>query len=375
MKRYNVILIVLDGARVDRIKKIPNFNNLISKGTLFRTMITYAPSTIASHYAIFSGTYGSENGCNNYWAGPNFKKDKFRTLPEYFKQNGYFTAADSINELALPPQGIDDLRIHNEYTDNLVEKHTKFLEEVSNKKPFFLYLNYSKIHASTTKDVIDKTTGEYDKRYYKNKEKNLASFDEYMREADNYIRAVMGQIKKLGCDKDSIVIIMSDHGTSIGEKFGERRYGVYCYDYSIKTFALFIQPDMFPKKEIKRQVRTIDILPTIMEILDLKMGKNLSRLRGRSLIPIINKTEKGMRLAFTETATFDEPSRRKPNIGSIRSDRWKIIYNKTTQTLEFYDLKADPSEENNLAGEGIEEERLLFHVLKEEMGVKLDMLI
>ena len=365
MKRHNVILIVLDGA-----KKIPNLNKTILNGTLFSSMITYAPSTIASHYAIFSGTYGSENGCNNYWAGPNFKKDQFKTLPEYLKRESYFTAADSINELALPPQGIDKMNVHNEYSDNLCERHSQMLKEISKKKPFFLYFNYSKIHASTTKNVMDKTTGEYDETYYKNKEKNSAMFDEYMKEADDYVGVMMKQIQDLGLDKDSIIIIMSDHGTSIGEKFGERRYGIYCYDYSIRTFALFIQPNIFPKKEIKKQVRTIDILPTIMEILDIKTIKNLPRLRGQSLIPIINENEKGMRLAFTETATFDEPSRRKPNIGSIRSDKWKIIFNKVTQTLELYDLKKDPFEENNLAGKGIEEEKLLFHVLKNEMEIE-----
>lgn len=369
MKKYNVILVVLDGARADRIKKFPNFTNAASKGTLFSTMITYAPSTIASHYAIFSGTYGSENGCNNYWAGSKFKNTKYKTLPEYLKKEGYHTAADSINELALPAYGIDDLKVHNEYADDLCKRHSQTLKEISMTKPFFLYFNYSKIHASTTKDVIDKTTGEYDEAYYENKEKNLENFDGYMEEADNYLGTIMRQIRDLGLDKDTIVIIMSDHGTGIGEKFGERRYGVYCYDYSIRAFALFIQPGIFPPKEIKKQVRTIDIMPTIMEIFGIRIIKGLPEIRGKSLMPVIGGTEKETRLAFTETATFDEPSRTKPNIGSIRADRWKVIYNKITQTLEFYDLKNDPLENNNLAGRGMEEERLLFYVLKKEMGL------
>jgi arylsulfatase A-like enzyme len=369
MKKYNIILVVLDGARADKIKKFPFFKSVIAKGTLFSNMITYAPSTIASHYAIFSGTYGSENGCNNYWASKSFKTESYKTLPEYLKNNGYFTAADSINELALPPFGIDDLRVHNEYKDDLVKRHIDFISEVSDKKPFFLYLNYSKIHASTTKNVMDKTTGEYDESYYNNKEKNSSNFDDYMKEADDYFGNLMKKLDELDLLKDSVIILMADHGTSIGEKFGERRYGVYCYDYSIRTFCLFVQPELFPVKEINKQVRTVDIMPTLMEILDIKLVEKLPKLRGLSLIPTIDGSETIKRLAFTETATFDEPSRNKPNIGSVRTEKWKIIYNKVTNTVEFYDLENDTNEENNLAGKGIEEEKLLFQVLKEEMNI------
>ena len=37
---------------------------------------------------------------------------------------------------------------------------------------------------------------------------------------------------------------MSDHGISVGEKLGERAYGAFCYDYTLRTFAYFMFPDI-----------------------------------------------------------------------------------------------------------------------------------
>ena len=63
---YNVIMIVIDGARIDRLNQSEEFTNVISRGTLFSKMITYAPYTLASMTATFSGMYGTRNGVDAY---------------------------------------------------------------------------------------------------------------------------------------------------------------------------------------------------------------------------------------------------------------------------------------------------------------------
>ncbi|MCK4335462.1 MAG: sulfatase-like hydrolase/transferase, partial [Candidatus Aenigmarchaeota archaeon] len=311
MKRPNVIVIMLDGARADRMCNFKTLKNLSSRGILFSNMITYAPSTIASMYAIFSGTYGSESGVNNYWSSKDFRSDKYKTITEYLKNVGYYTRGDFINELAAPNQGFDELTIHNEYTDDLTQLHTNMVREMKNiyggGKNFFLFLHYSYIHARTTKDVMDKYDGEYDERYYMNMKGNSEKFDEYTQEADEYLGNIIKAIKRQELFDDSIILILSDHGTGIGEKFGERRYGVYCYDYSIKTFLIALKKGIFPTKKIKNVVRTIDIMPTILEVLGIGKDPNLPGIRGISLMPLVRGEEKCKRMAFSETATFDEP--------------------------------------------------------------------
>ncbi len=52
----NLIIITLDGARTDFVKKSSLFKTLESKSFFSYDCITYAPHTIAAMHAIFSGT-------------------------------------------------------------------------------------------------------------------------------------------------------------------------------------------------------------------------------------------------------------------------------------------------------------------------------
>jgi len=85
MNQKNVIIIMIDGGRLDRAKNSNIFKKLKSKSIFFSNSITYAPHTIAAMHAVFSGSYGSRTGTNSYWSTFKFKKDKFKTLTEYLK--------------------------------------------------------------------------------------------------------------------------------------------------------------------------------------------------------------------------------------------------------------------------------------------------
>ena len=85
----NLIIITIDGARTDFVQKSSIFQELNSKSIFSHNCITYAPHTIASMHAIFSGTYGSRNGTNSYWSTYQFKKNDFKTLTEYLFENDY----------------------------------------------------------------------------------------------------------------------------------------------------------------------------------------------------------------------------------------------------------------------------------------------
>ena len=100
----------------------------------FPNVIAYAPYTIGAMHSIFSGVYGSKNGVNSYWSSPNFKKNLYKTLPKYLNEIGYVTIGDSINKLILPPDGFDELKIHDELHDNLTERHKTLLEQMATVK-------------------------------------------------------------------------------------------------------------------------------------------------------------------------------------------------------------------------------------------------
>jgi len=364
MNKKNVIIIMIDGGRLDRSQKSPIFNQLKSKSVTFSQSITYGPHTIAAMHAVFSGCYGTRTGTNSYWSTYKFKKDKFKSLTEYLKENDFYTHADVINKLVVPKQGFDNYVVHDELNDDLVERHKKLLEEMNKKyqedKNFFLYLHYSKIHTGIMNQVL-KVYDNFSDDFFSNREKNESRYDDLFHDAELYFEEIFTKITQLNLDKNSIILVMSDHGVSVGEKIGERAYGAFCYDYTLRTFTYFLIPGFDPR-EIKEQIRTIDFMPTIMELLDISHNNTSSVLDGISLIPLIEKKSDFEPYAFSETGNpLNEKSPPKePNVKSIRTSKWKLIFNEYDHSKELYHLELDPNENKNLIGTGEKMEETLW---------------
>jgi arylsulfatase A-like enzyme len=226
---------------------------------------------------------------------------------------------------------------------------------------FFLYLHYESIHTGILNSVL-KAYDNYSEEYFENKKLNEKRYDDLFRIAEEYIEVLGRKITDFDLWKDSIVLIISDHGISVGEKFGERAYGAFCYDYTIKTFAYYISSD-FGSKEIPEQVRHIDFMPTILEQLDIGLDENFKPLDGVSLIPLINGESFDEKIAYTETANPLDANAppKEPNTKSVRTSKWKLIYNEHNNTKELYNLEKDPAETNNLINSGLEIEEFLWN--------------
>jgi len=368
MNNKNVIIIMIDGGRLDRAQQSTIFNQLKSKSIFFSNSITYGPHTIAAMHAVFSGSYGTRTGTNSYWSTFQFKKNEFKTLTEYLKENDYETHADVINQLVVPKQGFDNYVVHDELNDNLVERHSNLLDEMYQKnlndKNFFLYLHYSKIHTGIMNDVL-KVYDNFSNDFFSNKSKNELRYDKLFESAENYLSEILEKIHQLKFDKNSIILVMSDHGISVGEKIGERAYGAFCYDYTLRTFTYFLIPDSQPT-EVKNQIRTIDFMPTILDSLNISLDENSSILDGESLLPLINDRSISEKYAFSETGNplKDKAPPKEPNTKSIRTSNWKLIFNEYDDTKELYNLQLDSNENNNLIGTGEKIEKVLWDELQ-----------
>ena len=364
MNKKNVIIIMIDGGRIDRAQESTIFNQLKSKSIFFSNSITYGPHTIAAMHAVFSGSYGTRTGTNSYWSTFQFKKNKFKTLTEYLKENNYETYADVINQLVVPKQGFDNYVVHDELNDNLVKRHSNLLDDMYQKnlndKNFFLYLHYSKIHTGIMNEVL-KIYDNFSNDFFSNKPKNELRYDILFESAENYLSEILEKIHQLKFDKNSIILVMSDHGINVGEKIGERAYGAFCYDYTLRTFTYFLIPDSHPT-EVKNQIRTIDFMPTILDFLNISLDKTSSNLDGQSLFPLINDHSISEKYAFSETGNplKDKAPPKEPNTKSIRTSNWKLIFNEYNDTKELYNLQLDPNENNNLIGTGEKIEELLW---------------
>lgn len=358
MNKKNLIIIMIDGGRLDYTLNSEIFSKIKSNSIFLSQSITYGPHTIAAMHAVFSGSYGSRTGTNSYWSTFKFKKNKFKTLTEYLHENNYYTQADVINQLIIPKQGFDNFIVHDEDNDDLTIKHKEILENLKLKnKNFFVYLHFSNIHTGIKNEVLN-VYRNHSQEFFDSVNKNKNRYASLFKKAENYLESILNKIKELELDKNSLILIMSDHGVSTGERFGEHAYGSFCYDYTLRTFTYFLSNDL-SQLEIKQQTRTVDFMPTILDYMNISQDPNFSKLDGVSLLPLFNGNPIPENYALTETGNplYEKSPPKEPNVKSIRSSKWKLIFNEHDNSKELYNLELDPHEKNNLidTGEDIEE--------------------
>ena len=365
--KKNLIIIMMDGGRLDYAQNSHIFEKLKSNSCFLSQSITYAPHTIAAMHATFSGSYGTRTGTNSYWSTNNFKKNEFKTLTEYLHENGFYTHADVLNKLIVPKQGFDEFIVHDENNDDLTLRHKEILQQTKQNcinKNYFLYLHCSVIHTGIKNEVLN-VYNNYSKEFFEKKKENAERYDKLFTKAENYLEEILNEIKKLKMNEDSMILIMSDHGVSTGEKFGEHAYGAFCYDYTLRTFTYFLANDL-SQLEIKQQTRTIDFMPTILDYLKIPIEQNCNKLDGISLLPLINGESIPENYAFTETGhpLYEKSPPKEPNVKSIRTSKWKLIFNEYDNSKELYNLEADPYEKTNIIDTGESMEEILWKELQ-----------
>jgi len=364
MKKKNVIIICVDGGRLDRVQKSEKITKLFSEYSFFSQSITYAPYTNSAIHALISGSYGSRTGTNSYWHSIKFRENEFKTLTQYLHEEDYFTHADTPSDLVLPNSFFDNFEVYDESIVDLTTRHKTLLKNMKEKnkqgKNFFLYLHYESIHTGILNTVL-KAYNNFSKEYFEKKKENAERYDKLFKNAENYLEEILNEINHLGIKDDSLILVMSDHGISVGEKFGERAYGAFCYDYTLRTFAFYF--NSFEKsKLVEQQIRHVDFLPTILDDLGISLDENFKKIDGVSLKPIIEGGSMVEKIAFSETGNPLDSNTppKKPNTKSVRTSKWKLIYNEYNDSKELYDLENDPDENENLIGTGLEIEKVLW---------------
>ena len=369
IKGKNIILVTLDGLRKDKVDLIPSLKSLKKSSAYFSNMFTVSPYTFAAHHAIFSGMYPSRNGVDAYYHILDFKKEQITTLPEFLQKSGYFTCCDIIDDSVIPDIGFDEYNIFDESTVDFHSRHKLLIEKISKKEKFFLFLHYTELHKEIVKKIIQKYKNvENDDDYFHSIEENNTRYESGLPSCNDYVSMVIDTMKKTGISTNTVLIFFSDHGMSLGEKNGEKFYGVYVYDYTINVFAMISFPsDKYPVV-VKDQCQTIDLFATLTDIAEISLPKN-SDIQSKSLLTMLNSSESQEREVFVETGGLygPWPSPKKHNVFCLRSHNKKLIYNDSPQTWEFYDLKIDPLELENIYDENSQEiqqykTRLLFHL-------------
>ncbi len=163
---------------------------------------------------------------------------------------------------------------------------------------------------------------------------------------DAQIGLVLDELKRQDLDKNTIIVLMGDHGYQVGE---HNMWGKKHTNFEISTHAPLIisVPDMRSGQRIDKLVEFIDIYPTLADLCHLNPPSDLD---GRSLLPLLYNPD---------TSTWNYPAfssyPRGSRMGtSIRTDdfrltEWKL--NQEEPVYELYDHRSDPEENKNVAGD------------------------
>jgi arylsulfatase A-like enzyme len=130
------------------------------------------------------------------------------------------------------------------------------------------------------------------------------------------------------------VVFNADHGEMLGDH-GLLFKGGYMYEEVLRIPLILRAPGkLAPGSVSEALTEEIDVLPTILELLDVPAPPGI---QGRSLLPVSpNRAEK--------TAVFAEF----PTIHAVRTRQWKLVHYQRSPRGELYDLVNDPHELYNL---------------------------
>lgn len=177
---------------------------------------------------------------------------------------------------------------------------------------------------------------------------NVIGYCETLRGVDESIGAVLDYLKEAGLDESTLVIYMGDNGHAWGEHglIDKRQF----YEESVRVPLLARCPELSKGGLVVNQmIQNIDIAPTILEMSGLQKPGHMS---GMSFAPLMEqkKTPWRDRIFYEYYWEYDCPQT--PTMHGVRTDRYKLVrYHGIWDTNEFYDLKNDPDEMNNLIGE------------------------
>jgi len=376
MTKRNIILISLDEVRPDHLscygyKKIntPAVDQIAKQGVKFECCISSSDLTPVAMGTAITGKYPNKHGMRDPYCevtGPSIcgilKKNGYKTAGFVgngllAKQHGFAEGFDFWNETSKETSWAEFQYTNNGqvfYEGNYwVEEFFQWLEN-NHKDRFFVWGHLYETHEGSEYSLLKKgliKAGELPEFSY---------YDAKIKMADEkLISGLLNILDELHVSNDTILVVMSDHGTNLGERFpakpipgrkedDDKRYPQHTtmYDHDLRVALIIRGKDLPQGKEVKGIVGSVDLVPTLLDLIGIPT--EAYDFDGSSLLPVIGGDEAKGKEIYSEDL-FEQ--RGEGVLQSIRDDHFKFIRNLTLGTEEFYDLTKDRQEKNNIIKE------------------------
>jgi arylsulfatase A-like enzyme len=371
----NILFLMVDCLRADKVFsptrqcKTPFVDELRSRGVSFTQCISTNTTTTPSTTALMTGQFPAFNGVRSH-SGYKLNPDT-TTVAQHLKNVGYRTIGRLTGPLSLEvglDRGFDDYQCRKRADYVFGPWGEKLLDELRElKSPWYMHLHFFELHQP--RQILPQfDTGEFGRNYY---ERSFSSLDPTLKRV----------VEAAG--PDTVIFLTGDHGERlrdtvaqeklsrllrpitrgvkrvrkmlfpadpVSDAFYETGHGFHVYDELVRVPLVCVGP-MFPAgAKIDKQVRHVDIAPTILEAAGATPEP--WQINGKSLFPVVRGQETEDRQAYCEAVGAVLPNQQSW-IVAIRTTNYKYCYRPFAEKPmeELYDLQADPNEQDNLAAD------------------------
>ncbi len=413
--RPNVVLIMTDdqgygdlACHGNPILKTPNLDRLHRESVRF-TDFHVSPFCTPTRAALMTGRDPGRTGAYRTSSGRTMLHTDEKTVADVFADNGYVTGMVGKWHLGdnAPhrPQdrGFQDVVWHrcggvgqasdywgNDYFDDTYERNgvyekfegyctdvwfsegMRFIEE-NRDSPFFLYLATNAPHGPYR--VVPEWSEPYQNEADWN---NGPNFYGMIANIDHNLGILRKRLEDLGIAENTILVFMTDNGTSNGATFGEdrlnseavkgfnagmrgRKSSIYEGGHRVPFFIHWPRGGLTGGRDIDILAAHLDVFPTLADLCGVSIPDS-HRLDGRSLVPLLKGNHENwdrdhLIVQFFGGAYFN----RSPTAwmdSCVMTERWRLIGGN-----ELYDIQVDPAQRTNVAAEHpnvVEELRVLY---------------
>jgi choline-sulfatase len=345
----NLLLVTIDTLRADRLHaygyasiETPSTDRLARSGLLVQDATVQVPQTRPSHASILTGLLPYQHGIRDNYS-PALSA-RHATLATVLRGRGYATGAFIGSVVLAAASGLD--RGFETYDDPFSRAHRVAREEerpagavvdaalawlkARAGRPFFAWVHLYDPHYPYAPPEP------FARRYAER------PYDGEVAYADAQVGRLLDLLETSGLAARTLVVVTSDHGEGLGDH-GEDEHMLFVYDSTLHVPLLLSWPGVLPAgTKIAGQFRSIDLLPTVLEL----MGVPTPAVSGASRALALKA---GARLPPSESyaeSLFGSIHFGHAPLFALRAEGLKFI---DAPRPELYDLREDPGETRNLA--------------------------
>jgi|TARA_B100000768_G_scaffold166613_1_gene170104 arylsulfatase A-like enzyme len=382
IQRPNIILIMTDdqgwgqtGYYNHPLLKTPNLDEMANNGLRFDRFYAGAPVCSPTRASVLTGRSNDRTGVYNH--GYRLRLQE-KTISQALKNNGYLTAhfgkwhlnglrgpgAPILKDDKYGPQNFgfdhwlsvtnffdinplmsengDFIDFNGNSSEIIFNEALSFIKEKNNKEmPFFIVIWDGSPHSpfiADDEDNIDfKNLDERSKNHYG----ELVAFD-------NSLGDFRKGLQDLGISNNTILWFNSDNGglgkkqnispSTVGGLKGQKGD---IWEGGIRVPSVIEWPSVIKSRISTYPSSTMDIFPTIVDILNLPDSTMLMPLDGESLFPLFN-SKLGKRKNKIPFRYLDK--------GALIDNNFKLVVTSIKKNnFELYDLLNDPKESLNIS--------------------------